>query len=111
MSAPSRQFPVSVDTDGGQPQINATQVLLIADPERQHVTVYHQTGSGITPLLDEPYEGFVEGTAPREVGGRHQFLLADGRTLYVRLEGGCGCGSPMKAFMPASPPVSNRRLT
>lgn len=111
MSTASRLFPVTVDTDGGPPQVNLTQVLLLADPDRQHVTVYGQTGSGIVPLVDADYGSFTEGPAPREVGGRHQFALADGRTLYVQMENGCGCGSPLKSFMPKTPPVSNRRLT
>lgn len=111
MSAPSRQFPVTVDTDGPGDKLNTTRALLIADPDEQHVRIFGQGPGGIVPLLDSRYDTFTEGTAPREVGGRHQFQLADGRTLYVMLEGGCGCGNPLKAFQPDSPPRSFRRLT
>lgn len=108
MNVGPKIHPASVDLDD-------------ASLSRNQVAVFLTYGSGNVPVRVEVYDNsrglvfesdivqFDQGAQPKLVSGRHVALLPDGRRLYIKQDGGCGCGSPLKGWYPGVPATSGRR--
>lgn len=121
MSLPTTIYPASVDLvpgpnyegDPAAGQVGAAEAKVFFDygpgqpgSEPQRVQVYN---TRLDLICDSGVLAVREGASPRQVHGRHEIELADGRTLLIQTAGGCGCGSKLKAFNPSSPARSGRR--
>lgn len=65
--------------------------------------------SSTTLVLDAAVVDQYFGEHPKLVSDRHRLTLDDGRVLLIQAQGGCGCGSKLKAFNPNTPASSGRR--
>ncbi len=72
---------------------------------RERVYVFQGEGRERHLRLDEPYDPAAS-TVPRYNAGPREathLTLADGRSLVIRRQRGCGCGSPLRGWSPWSP--------
>lgn len=109
MSVGPRLFPATIDLSDGS--VSLTQALVIVDYAGDPLTASRVRvfAPDTACVLDEPVTELREGSAPTMVYGRHELVFADGRTLWVLLERGCGCGSQLKGFYPSQPATSGPR--
>lgn len=108
MNVGPKIHPASVDADDGSLNVSQVAVFLEYGPGNtpSHVDVYDP---GRNLILSADIVSFVQGAQPRMVSGRHVAELADGRRLYIKADGGCGCGSRLKGWYPGVPATSGRR--
>lgn len=108
MNVGPKIHPASVDLDDGSLSANQHAVFLTYGPgnEPTHVQVYDNARKLV---FESAIDRFEQGRQPKMVSGRHVAHLPDGRRLYIKADGGCGCGSPLKGWYPGVPATSGRR--